>query len=166
MNWRLITIVLACAAIGLGIWARHTAQQREFEIVFATSGDDALRWAESAKKDRWVEIVELEITDSGQVTHVAIPDDQLDEHLRKNDSVFVRRWLPNDAGAGITGLLAQGGYSDMTGMANKTAKAAAWQRIRTRLLALAAVIAGLAAVPSGVLAVRRSRSPTPSTPAQ
>ena len=158
MHWRWATIALACTAIGLGIWAWRTAQQREFDVVFGTGGDEALRWAERAKEDRWVEIVELKVTDSGKITHVPVPDDQIDEHVRTNKSVLVRRWLSNDAGAGITGLLATHGYPDAAGVAGKTAGAAARQRTRTRVLTLAAVVAGLAAVASGVLAVRKNRS--------
>ena len=157
MNWRLISIVLACATVGLGIWAWRTAQQRDFDVVFGVSRDDALQWAERAREDRSVEIVELRIVD-GRVTHEPVPDDELDEHVRNEETVLVRRWLSSETGAGITGLLATHGYPDAAGVAGETAAAAAGQRTRTRALTLAAVVAGLAALASGVLAARRSRT--------
>lgn len=157
MNWRLISIILVCATVGLGIWAWRTAQKRDFDVVFGVSRDDALQWAERAREDSSVEIVELRIVD-GKVTHVPVPDDELDEHVRNEESVLVRRWLSNETGAGITGLLATHGYPDAAGVAGETADAAAGQRTRTRALTLAAVVAGLAALASGILAARRNRS--------
>lgn len=156
MRCWLITGFLVCATIGLGIWAWQTAHQRDFEVVFAASGDEAEQWAEKAKEDRWVELVTMEIVD-GQVTHVPVAHDEIDSHVRTNSSVFVRRWLPSDTAAGITGALATHGYPDMAQLAGKRVDAATGQKARATRLTISTVATGVLAVAFGIVATIRSR---------
>jgi hypothetical protein len=98
----------------------------------------------------------MEIVDD-KVTHVAVPDEDIDTHVRSNSSVFVRRWLPSDTAAGITGALARHGYPDMAQLAGKRADAATGQKTKTTRLTIATAVAGVLSVAFGIVATIRSR---------
>jgi hypothetical protein len=147
------TVVLTLAAIGLSVWAWKMANNRDFDVSFSASDDEAIAWADKAKEDRWVEIVERKRVDNKSVL-VPIPNDEIDDYVRSHDSILVRRWLESDNGANILKGLVGHGYPDAAGLADETEKDASRQAIFTSWLTVAAIVLWLAAVTS---AIRRYR---------
>ena len=152
MRWWAITIGLGCCTVALGTWAWHTANRRGSEVVFSTSGAEAVQWAARAKEDRWAELVIREVVD-GELVYVEVPEDEIDDHVRSDTSVIVRRWLSHDDVAAQFGSLL--GYSGATGAEEEESEAAAAQRSATTGLTVAAVLAALLAFVSGLVATGR-----------
>ncbi len=150
-----IAAALIIASIGFGIWAWETANQRDFDVTFSASGEEMMKWAEQAKEDRWVEIVEMKRID-GKLEYVPIPDDEIDAYVGSNDSVLVRRWLEGDAGANLLAGLAAHGYPDAAGAAAEAADDAAGQRSGVYFLAFLSIVCAFGAAAT-VLAVKRRR---------
>lgn len=154
MKYRTILALLITITLGLGLWTWRTATHREFSVTFGIGDDEAVQWGEKAKHDRWVELVTLEFVD-GEMTYVAVPNSQIDEHVRTADSLLVRRWLPSDEAAGMMGSLATHGYPGLSSMAGETAQGADSQQIRTRWMMALTVMSGLIAVGYGFIAGRK-----------
>ncbi len=157
MKLEYIAAALTIAAIGFGIWAWQTANQRDFDVTFKASGEEMMRWAEQAKEDRWVEIVEMKHID-GDIRYVPVPDDEIDDYVRANDSVFVRRWLEGDTGANLLAGLAAHGYGDAAGAAAEAADDASGQRSTVYFLAFMSVVCAFAAAAAASVVLRRRQA--------
>lgn len=143
------TAILTLAAIGLSIWAWKMANNRDFDVSFSASDDEAIAWANKAKEDRWVEIVEWKRVD-GKSVLVPIPNDEIDDYVRSHDSIHVRRWLESDNGVNILKGLVGHGYPDAAGLAAETEKDASRKSISTSWLTVAAIVLWIAAVTSTI----------------
>lgn len=152
----LITILLACCTAGLGAWAWHTTDHRGSQVIFGTSGSEAVQWAEKAKQDRRTELVTIEFV-KGEITYRAVPHHEIDDHVQSNSNVLVRRWLPRDEVAEMTGLLSQHGW-DIAQYTRDVSKAAVAQKSKTTWLMFATIIAGFSTVMSGIIVAKRSHN--------
>jgi hypothetical protein len=154
MKLEYIVVLLTIAAIGFGIWAWEMAYHRDFDVTFSASGKEMQMWAEKAKDDRWVEIVESKRID-GKLDLVPIPEDEIDAYINSRSSVLVRRWLEGDAGANILAGLASHGYPDAAGAAAEAAGSASSKKSTALWLAFIAFICGAAAVATASSLVRQ-----------
>ena len=154
MKYRIILSVLIAATVVLGYLAWRTAHHRGFDVVFGVSDEEAIEWVEKAKHDRWVEIVTLEFAD-GEMTYQAVPNKDIDEHIRTSDrGILIRRWLPNKEASGMLGGLASHGYPGLGPMADEISASATSQQRKTYWLIAATVVTALASIGYGLLTPR------------
>ncbi len=156
MKKRWLTLVaLALACSGLGVWAWLLARDRDFHVVFGVSGDKAIEWAEIAKEGGWDEIVTSKFED-GRITYVTVPRNGIDAHVQSENSVLVRRWLPDDEAIEYLDDIDAIGYADPGGSGNEMRKALRSKKTRVRAIALGACASGSGALALGFVMARRS----------
>lgn len=157
-----ITFVLLCVTVGFGIYAWNIASQRT-PIIWMECDREAVKWAEKAKRDKWLELVVQDggaLTDEGryQLTYGPVPNDEIDDYIGANPCVTIRRWIPIEEMASMAVRLHNSGTHSGTGeWAKETSDEASTQRTKTMWLTITAIVAGVTSVASGVLAWQRTR---------
>ena len=86
-----------------------------------------------------------------------IPSEEVDNHVKSNSNVMVRRWIRHDENAAIIAPLVIAGFSGSAQLLREALEAAAAQRITTTRLTVATVVAALFAAAFAVIAVRKYR---------
>ena len=156
MKKMVVAVILMCFALIFGLWAWNVAEQRDFDVIFAASGEKAIQWAERAKTDKWVEVVKLELL-NGKLTYVPLTKEEIDKQNLSDSTIMVRRWLPGDEGSETLNTLDKIGYSGAGELARNKSEKAATKKRKVFWLSSISVLLGITSI---VFLFLRFRSPT------
>lgn len=166
-SW-IITIILTCCTVSLGIWAWQTSLNNRTYTIHSVSGEEAIQWAKRAKEDKWVEIVELAweekhtLDESSNMLrqkmyYRSIPKRKIDDYIRVKESVFVRQWTLRKKAANQMNMLDKAGFSNAGKMAEKISNEASKQDRNALLLTVGFLICLLVTLRYGIITIRQSK---------
>jgi hypothetical protein len=155
VKYWLITVALLCVTVAVGTVAWRAANHREHWVTDTVSGSEALEFAEKAKRDKWLELVEF--GPGGEL--IPVPNDRIDDHLRTHQHVTVRRYLSaskaTEMSTTLDALAAYGGGPAAAELAADMRSDAASVRYQTWGWTIGAVVAAIATLISAGVAITR-----------
>lgn len=155
VKYWLITVALLCITVILGTLAWRAANHREHWVTKTVSGSEALEFAERAKRDKWLELVEF--GPGGEL--IPVPNDRIDDHLRTHKHVVVRRYLSASKTAEMSttldALAAYGGGPAAAELAEDMRSDAASVSYQTWGWTIGTVVLAIATLISAAIAITR-----------